>query len=98
MEYTSSCYYLPNKKLSMLQLVLSGKVKLKTLEESDELHKILFSLGYKYQTKEQEYPKTKPYGIAWFNVGDVFLIRKTNIKKIFVSYYCNEVKINKLLK
>jgi hypothetical protein len=58
----------------------------------------LFSLGYKYQTKEQEYPKTKPYGIAWYNVGDSFIIRKTNIKDIFVSYSCNTTTINKLLK
>jgi hypothetical protein len=82
----------------MLSVVLSGKIKLKSLEDSDTVHKILFSLGYKYQTKEQEYPKTKPYGIAWYNVGDSFIIRKTNIKDIFVSYSCNTTTINKLLK
>lgn len=82
----------------MLSVVLSGKIKLKSLEDSDRVHKLLFSLGYKYQTKEQEYPKTKPYGIAWYNVGDSFIIRKTNIKDIFVSYSCNTTTMNKLLK
>jgi hypothetical protein len=77
-------------------MIITGKVRLKTLEDSNTLHKLLFSLGYKYQTKEQEYPKNKPYGIAWFNVGDVFLIRKTNIKNIFTQYSCNESKFNKL--
>jgi hypothetical protein len=77
-------------------MVVTGKVRLKTLEDSNTLHKLLFSLGYKYQTKEQEYPKNKPYGIAWFNVGDVFLIRKTNIKDIFIQYSCNESKFDKL--
>jgi len=77
-------------------MIITGKVRLKTLEDSNTLHKLLFSLGYKYQTKEQEYPKNKPYGIAWFNVGDVFLIRKTNIKDIFIQYSCNESKFDKL--
>lgn len=77
-------------------MIITGKVRLKTLEDSNTLHKLLFSLGYKYQTKEQEYPKNKPYGIAWFNVGNVFLIRKTNIKNIFTQYSCNESKFNKL--
>lgn len=82
----------------MLSIVLSGKIKLKSLEESDKVHKLLFDLGYKYQTKKQEYPKNKPYGIAWYNVGDSFIIRKTNNKNIFVSYSCNTTTINKLLK
>ena len=77
-------------------MVVTGKVRLKTLEESNKIHKLLFSLGYKYQTETQNYPKTKPYGIAWFNVGDVFLIRKTNIKNIFIQYSCNESKFDKL--
>jgi hypothetical protein len=77
-------------------MIITGKVRLKTLEESNKIHEILFSLGYKYQTETQNYPKTKPYGIAWFNVGDVFLIRKTNIKDIFIQYSCNESKFDKL--
>jgi hypothetical protein len=77
-------------------MIITGKVRLKTLEESNKIHTLLFSLGYKYQKETQEYPKTKPYGIAWFNVGDVFLIRKTNIKDIFIQYSCNESKFDKL--
>jgi hypothetical protein len=77
-------------------MIITGKVRLKTLEESNKIHELLFSLGYKYQTETQNYPKTKPYGIAWFNVGDVFLIRKTNIKDIFIQYSCNESKFDKL--
>jgi hypothetical protein len=77
-------------------MIITGKVRLKTLEESNKIHELLFSLGYKYQTETQEYPKTKPYGIAWFTVGDVFLIRKTNIKDIFIQYSCNESKFDKL--
>jgi hypothetical protein len=77
-------------------MIITGKVRLKTLEESNKIHEILFSLGYKYQTETQEYPKTKPYGIAWFTVGDIFLIRKTNIKDIFIQYSCNESKFDKL--
>lgn len=77
-------------------MILSGKTTLKTLEESNKLHKMLFSLGYKYQTDTQNYPKNKPYGIAWFNAGDVFIIRKTNIKNIFTHYSCNESKFSKL--
>jgi hypothetical protein len=77
-------------------MIIIGKVRLKTLEESNKIHELLFSLGYKYQTETQNYPKTKPYGIAWFNVGDVFLIRKTNIKDIFIQYSCNESKFDKL--
>jgi hypothetical protein len=77
-------------------MIITGKVRLKTLEESNKIHTLLFSLGYKYQTETQKYPKTKPYGIAWFTVGDVFLIRKTNIKDIFIQYSCNESKFDKL--
>jgi len=77
-------------------MIITGKVRLKTLEESNKIHELLFSLGYKYQTETQEYPKTKPYGIAWFTVGDVLLIRKTNIKDIFIQYSCNESKFDKL--
>jgi len=77
-------------------MIIIGKVRLKTLEESNKIHELLFSLGYKYQTETQNYPKTKPYGIAWFNVGDIFLIRKTNIKDIFIQYSCNESKFDKL--
>jgi hypothetical protein len=77
-------------------MIITGKVRLKTLEESNKIHELLFSLGYKYQTETQNYPKTKPYGIAWFTVGDVFLIRKTNIKDIFIQYSCNESKFDKL--
>jgi len=80
----------------MLPMILSGKTKLKTIEDSNKIHEVLFSLGYKYQTKNQEYPKNKPYGIAWFNVGDTFLIRKTNIKTVFTYYSCNESKFNRL--
>ena len=80
----------------MLPMILSGKTKLKTFEDSNKIHEVLFSLGYKYQTKNQEYPKNKPYGIAWFNVGDTFLIRKTNIKTVFTYYSCNESKFNRL--
>jgi hypothetical protein len=82
----------------MLSVVLSGKIKLKSLEESNEVHKLLFGLGYHYITKNQDYPKNKPYGIAWYNVGDSFVIRKTNIKEIFTSYCCNTTNIKKLLK
>jgi hypothetical protein len=77
-------------------MIITGKVRLKTLEESNKIHELLFSLGYKYQTETQEYPKTKPYGIAWFTVGDILLIRKTNIKDIFIQYSCNESKFDKL--
>lgn len=77
-------------------MILSGKTRLKTLEESNKLHEVLFNLGYKYQTDTQNYPKTKPYGIAWFNVGEVFLIRKTNSKNVFTHYSCNESKFSKL--
>jgi hypothetical protein len=77
-------------------MIITGKVRLKTLEESNKIHEMLFSLGYKYQTETQEYPKTKPYGIAWFTVGDILLIRKTNIKDIFIQYSCNESKFDKL--
>lgn len=77
-------------------MIITGKVRLKTLEESNKIHELLFSLGYKYQTETQNYPKTKPYGIAWFTVGDILLIRKTNIKDIFIQYSCNESKFDKL--
>jgi len=77
-------------------MILSGKTRLKTLEDSNKLHEVLFNLGYKYQTDNQNYPKTKPYGIAWFNVGDVFIIRKTNSKNVFTHYSCNESKFSKL--
>lgn len=77
-------------------MILSGKTRLKTLEDSNKLHEVLFNLGYKYQTDNQNYPKTKPYGIAWFNVGEVFLIRKTNSKNVFTHYSCNESKFSKL--
>lgn len=77
-------------------MILSGKTRLKTLEDSNKLHEVLFNLGYKYQTETQNYPKTKPYGIAWFNVGEIFLIRKTNSKNVFTHYSCNESKFSKL--
>jgi hypothetical protein len=82
----------------MLQLTFSGKAKLKTLQESNELHKLLFDLGYSYINNNKEYPKIKPYGIAWYKIENSLIIRKTNIEKIFNSYSAIKINLNKMHK
>lgn len=78
--------------LSIDKLAQCGKIKIKTLEESNVIHEMLFSLGYKYTTINQVYPKVKPYGIAWFSTGGISIIRKTNAKEIFTGYSTNEIR------
>lgn len=78
--------------LSIDKLAQCGKIKIKTLEESNVIHEMLFNLGYKYPIINQTYPKVKPYGIAWFSIEGNNIIRKTNNKEIFVGYSTNEIR------